>query len=81
MAKMLGINQRERIIHPAGDFSFIHPKVAQAEGNIAVDIGIKNLLVGILKYGCHLLTQRQQAALAVIQRFALPHHRAFLRAQ
>ena len=81
MAKMLGVDQRKRIFHASGDFSLIHPEIAQAKGDIAVDIGIKDLLIGILKYGCHLLAQRQQAALAVVQRLALPQHRALLRAQ
>jgi len=81
MAKMLGVDQRKRIFHASCDFSLIHPEIAQAKGDIAVDIGIKDLLIGVLKYRCHLLTQRQQAAFAVIQRFALPHHRALLWAQ
>jgi hypothetical protein len=57
------------------------PILRRAKSDIAVDIGIENLLIGILKHGRHLLAQRQQPALAVIQRFSLPQHRPLLRAQ
>jgi hypothetical protein len=69
LAKPLGIDEGQRIVHPAGDLLFRHPEVTQAKSDIAVDIGIEDLLVRILKHRRHLLAQRQQTALAVIQRF------------
>ena len=81
VTKPLGIDESQGIVHPAGNFLFRNPQVTQAKGDIAVDIGIENLLVRVLENGRHLLTQRQQAALAVVQRFSLPQHRPALRAQ
>ena len=81
LAKPLGIDEGQRLIHPAGDLLFRHPEVTQAKSDIAVDIGIEDLLIRILKHRRHLLAQRQQTALAVIQRLSLPQHRPLLRAQ
>ena len=51
VTKPLRIDESQGIVHPAGNFLFRNPQVTQAKGDIAVDIGIENLLVRVLKNG------------------------------
>ena len=59
MAKRLCVYQLNRVFDTAGDFGFIHAKVTQAKRDIAVDIGIEDLLVRVLKNGRHLVLKGQ----------------------